>query len=494
MREKATDTAQFPDSRMRMIIKTTTQRVTSSDPQNCRIEKASRHGTSGWLPKDHQLLRNWVHELVQRSECGPSTPLQPILVELRNTVNANGMLRALADNMFVEVPTTPPYCLDPSLQNPQVRDFEHMLLLFNTLLREPPRWYNTGDPNANSFVGFPFNAILDWPMNTSSGYWFFLSREINDNFQAILGQWGKYLTSKDSAKALNSVDGWFSPDALRRLTATGNDAAGAAFTFPQLYQCPNPDSPTYGFQSWDQFFTREFNWDKRPVEHENDDSIIVHSAESIPWRKQDNVRLSDTFYLKGQPYSLQPMLNNEPEAAYFAGGTVYQAFLSPLSYHRWHVPISGTITKIRNVPGTYYSESWYQGFNNPDGPDPTAADRSQAYIAHVATRGYIFIQADNPAIGLMGIVYVGMAECSSVDFTVYEGQHIKKGDQLGRSSYINVHYLGSTDLGQGMFHYGGSTHCLIFGPNVKLQFKEGLMDNTENNQMVRSYLARVVAT
>ena len=64
----------------------------------------------------------------------------------------------------------------------------------------------------------------------------------------------------------------------------------------------------------------------------------------------------------------------------------------------------------------------------------------------------IFIEADNPDIGLMCVMPIGMAEVSSCEITVNEGQKIKKGDQLG------------------MFHFGGSTHCLIFGPHVNLAF------------------------
>jgi phosphatidylserine decarboxylase len=64
----------------------------------------------------------------------------------------------------------------------------------------------------------------------------------------------------------------------------------------------------------------------------------------------------------------------------------------------------------------------------------------------------IFIEADNPDIGLFCLMPVGMVEVSSCQITAYEGQHVKKGDQLG------------------MFHFGGSTHCLIFGPHVKLEF------------------------
>jgi thiol-disulfide isomerase/thioredoxin len=64
----------------------------------------------------------------------------------------------------------------------------------------------------------------------------------------------------------------------------------------------------------------------------------------------------------------------------------------------------------------------------------------------------IFIEADNPDIGLMCVMPVGMAEVSSCEITVYERQKIMKGDQLGS------------------FHFGGSTHCLFFGPHVKLDF------------------------
>ncbi len=45
-----------------------------------------------------------------------------------------------------------------------------------------------------------------------------------------------------------------------------------------------------------------------------------------------------------------------------------------------------------------------------------------------------------------------MAEVSSCEITVYEGQHVEKGDPVG------------------MFHFGGSSHCLIFGKHVKLDF------------------------
>lgn len=46
--------------------------------------------------------------------------------------------------------------------------------------------------------------------------------------------------------------------------------------------------------------------------------------------------------------------NKHQLAAHFEGGTVYQAFLSALFYHRWHAPVSGVIEDIYGIDGTYY--------------------------------------------------------------------------------------------------------------------------------------------
>lgn len=112
-----------------------------------------------------------------------------------------------------------------------------------------------------------------------------------------------------------------------------------------------------------------------------------------------------------------------------------------------------TIVKAYVVNGSYYLENLDQGFFSSD-PDSSGPNDSQAFITSVATRALIFINADNPAIGLMCVVAVGMAEVSSCDITVKPGDHVDKGQELG------------------MFHFGGSTHCLVFRPGVKLKFDE----------------------
>ncbi len=64
-----------------------------------------------------------------------------------------------------------------------------------------------------------------------------------------------------------------------------------------------------------------------------------------------------------------------------------------------------------------------------------------------------------------------MDEVSTCEITVKEGQHIKKGEQTG------------------MFHFGGSSHVLLFRKGVKV---EGFpQPGSSVNVAVRSRLAEV---
>lgn len=86
---------------------------------------------------------------------------------------------------------------------------------------------------------------------------------------------------------------------------------------------------------------------------------------------------------------------------------MYQAFLSATDYHRWHSPVAGTIVRAFVQDGTYYSEA------DSEGVDATESPNSQSYLAHVACRAIILIQADDPVIGLIAFVPVGMSDVSS---------------------------------------------------------------------------------
>lgn len=357
--------------------------------------------------------------------------LLPVIQSFQELIENDAELFMLFSLMFDEVPKK--YKEDPS-QHHQVRSYKRMLKLLNQIMTEAPEYNNTG------LVGFPINAIFDYSMGTTAGFAAFLNPKVNRHLKVVLNEWAVYLSSPESRYVLNNTDnGWFGKPALKHMF--GDDTT----RFEDVFQC-KPQEPFFGFRSWDEFFTREFIPGARPIASLDDNHVIVNACESSPYRIAKNVQKTAKFWIKGQPYSLQHMMAGDPYVDDFVGGTVYQAFLSAMVYHRWHSPVSGAIVKTYVIDGTYYSEALSAGF------DECAPNASQGYITEVATRALIFIQADNPDIGLMCFMAVGMAEVSTCQITVYEGKHVKKGDPLG------------------MFHFGGSTHCLFFRPEVELEF------------------------
>lgn len=186
---------------------------------------------------------------------------------------------------------------------------------------------------------FPINAILDWPIATEAAFAALLNNKVNAQFKKILNTWAQFLDSPESRYVLGKdpKHGWFGRDALKAMPG-----------FESKFIC-QPDQPYYGFASWDDFFTRQIRPSQLPIAAVGDDSMIVNACEPAPFKLAHDVKRIDNFWIKGQPYSLRHMFADDPVSKQFFGGTIRQAFLSALSYHRWHSPVSGTIAKVTLV-------------------------------------------------------------------------------------------------------------------------------------------------
>ena len=386
------------------------------------------------MPKDLQATKQWLDKLIVEVDAC-KLELHPIIKEFKETVEKNATLHMQYTQMFTEVTQS-----QTPTEKPQVKNYDEMFCLVNYIM-------TTWAPQFNEYglVGFPINAILNWSMGTTNGYAAFLNEEANSHWKKVLDRWGSFLKSERSRYVLVSDKpwGWF-----------GEAAMAAMPNFAKEFVC-DPNAEHYGFTSWDDFFVRKFRDGVRPIA--TGDNVIANACESVPYDLQEGVQLTDEFWIKEQKYSLRHMLADDELTSKFIGGTIYQAFLSALSYHRWHSPVDGVIIKAYNVPGTYYAATLAVG------PDEASPDKSQGYICHVAARAVIFIQADNPKIGLMCFVAVGMAEVSTCEIrsdliptAKNPRPTVKKGEEIG------------------MFHFGGSTHCLMFRPCVKLEFDDSV--------------------
>jgi phosphatidylserine decarboxylase len=340
-----------------------------------------------------------------------------------------------------------------------ITNYIDLLAALNHLLTEPPEYNETG------MVALPVNVILNWPMETKAGFAAFHDDKVNQLLKDYLDAWGKFLLTPKSCKYLTDLepDGWFCSSALQQMGDQDK-------TFDEMFIC-NPKKKHYGFKNWDDFFTRYFREGIRPVEDLDDNDVINNACEAAPYAIAKNILGMDAFWIKGQPYSLRHIFGDDPIYEEFIGGTLYQGYLNPFRYHRWHSPVNGTIIRCWNIPGTYYAEAPY--IHN----DPEAPNESQGYIAQVATRAIILIEVDNPTIGLMAFIGIGMADCSTCQIAVKEGQKVRKGEEIGS------------------FHFGGSSHCLIFKKDIHLLFEFGKDNKPSINSTcinINKKLAKVV--
>lgn len=399
----------------------------------------------GWLPSKQVDLEEWLNGHRDKVREQDDAPLHPVILEFRELIDTDPVVRMYLTEMIEQVPRSKPY------QRRYVHDVDELLRLINQLLTMAPEFRDD-----DRMVMTPLTAILDWTMGTPAGLVAYRDPRINTMIKKILDAWCEFLSGPDSRYVLNeSATGWMSPKARQVL---GIDQ----------YQY-EPDQPHWGFRSWNDFFTRRFTPEARPVDAPDDDNVIVNACESTPFTIATDVQRQSRFWIKDQPYSLQDTFAGDDSVDQFVGGTVHQAFLSATFYHRWHSPVSGTIVRAYLQQGTYFAEA-----ASEDGTEPTL---SQGFLAHVATRAIILIRADNPVIGLMAVVPIGMVEVSScvINPDVIPGHHLDKGDELG------------------YFQFGGSTVCLVFRPCVIQDFALQALPQTSERMTrpvkVRSRLA-----
>ena len=422
--------------------------MTPSHPTSATL--TSRRGR--WLPASHAALNQWLRATIADAERG-AEPFHPVVRELQDMIEGSPVLTMYFTQMFTQQPRFPP---PPGSGDVKLKDYRQMLVVMNHVLTRAPDFNTTG------MVGFPINAILDFPMITAAGLAAFTMPEVNAVLRKYLDTWKSYLDSPASLSVLNdSPTGWLSKEAREAIHLDD--------------YVTQPEKPYLGFTSWNDFFIRRFKPGKRPVAAPDDPERDRERLRVGPLR--DPVPGERERHLLGQ----EPALFARPDAQRPLRRPVRRGDGVPgipqrRDYHRWHSPVSGTVVRVENVPGTYYAEAASEGF------DAAGPNNSQGYIAHVATRALIFIEADNPRIGLLCVVPIGMAEVSSCltvgpdGLPLQEGQHVHKGDQIG------------------YFQFGGSTHCLVFGPNADIDFVSRAVPQGSNGAgsaivHVNSYLA-----
>ncbi|MDY6855855.1 MAG: phosphatidylserine decarboxylase [Thermodesulfobacteriota bacterium] len=232
--------------------------------------------------------------------------------------------------------------------------------------------------------------------------------------------------------------------------------------------------PPGGFNSFNTFFCRHIRPGKRPIgtitrpyippspghpvgpspdpeediknihENMNSDTVILVPADSVfkgSWHinEKDYVKVS-----KGNTYPIEELLAGSKYSDCFKDCLFTHSYLTVFTYHRYHVPVRGKVLETSIVSGEVYAH----------------VDLEDGHLSATDGEEYQFKQdraimiIDNPVIGKVAMIPIGMDFVSSCNLSVNEGDYLNKGDEFG------------------YFLFGGSDMIMLFAnPNIKVDLK-----------------------
>ncbi|MCI9069378.1 phosphatidylserine decarboxylase [Clostridium sp.] len=184
------------------------------------------------------------------------------------------------------------------------------------------------------------------------------------------------------------------------------------------------------FKSFNDFFIRKLTPESRPI---NKDKNILISPGDGRLLAYTNIDINSLIQVKGITYSLSELLEDNPIANEYAGGTCLVLRLCPVDYHRLHFIDDGIPEKSNIVNGNYYSVN------------PTALERIPKLYCQNKREWSIF-HSEN--FGDVILMEVGATCVGSIVQTYEPNKKVSKGDE---KSY---------------FKFGGSTTILFFKENT----------------------------
>ncbi|KAI9772994.1 MAG: hypothetical protein M1839_002264 [Geoglossum umbratile] len=203
--------------------------------------------------------------------------------------------------------------------------------------------------------------------------------------------------------------------------------------------------PLEQFKSFNEFFYRALKPGQRPCSAPDNPKIIVSPADcrSVVFNTVDD---ATKVWIKGREFSVSRLLGKAyPEdAKRYVGGALGIFRLAPQDYHRFHIPVDGTLCTPKLIEGEYYTV-------NP------MAIRSALDVYGENVR--IVCPINSVAHGRVMVICVGAMMVGSTVITATEGQQVKRAEELG------------------YFKFGGSTIILLFEPGT-MKFDEDLVENS----------------
>nr|GMD04822.1 Phosphatidylserine decarboxylase proenzyme 2 [Ipomoea batatas] len=198
------------------------------------------------------------------------------------------------------------------------------------------------------------------------------------------------------------------------------------------------------FKTFNDFFIRELKSGARPIACPERNDIAVCAADSRTMAF-NNVTDAARFWIKGRKFSIQGLLGDEACSSAFVDGSLVIFRLAPQDYHRFHLPVSGTIEKFIDIPGCLYTVN------------PIAVNSKYCNVFTENKRVVSIISTED--FGKVAFVAIGATMVGSITFSKKEHDYVNKGDEFG------------------YFSFGGSTVICVFEKD-SIRIDEDLLENS----------------
>jgi len=196
------------------------------------------------------------------------------------------------------------------------------------------------------------------------------------------------------------------------------------------------------FKSFNEFFTREIDLSKRPINADPRVCIAPVDGKILTYPK---LNPDMTFQIKRNTFNLHKFLCDDKLTDKFSGGSMLISRLCLTDYHHFHFPDSGIPGQARPIQGKYHAGG------------PYGLRTGVPFYAENYRMLTIF---DSDHFGQIGMVEIGALTVGSIQQRYQAGIHVAKGSR------------------KGLFELGGSTVVLIFQKG-RIELDEDLLINTK---------------
>jgi len=157
------------------------------------------------------------------------------------------------------------------------------------------------------------------------------------------------------------------------------------------------------FNSFNAFFTRELREGVRPIA--SGENVITSPVDGAI-SQLGSISDGQIVQAKGRQYSVVELLGGDEKLAeQFEQGEFATIYLSPKDYHRIHMPLTGTLSQMRYIPGKLFSV-------NP---------RTARTVPNLFARNERVVTVFDTDVGPIVMVLVGAIFVGSME-TVWSGQ------------------------------------------------------------------------